>query len=691
MASIGDDCRYYFFTKSCPKGKHCPQRHCEKAKSSEVICEPWRKGYCYKDQCPHLHHIPEYDGTFCYWETTDDGCDAPECRFRHRDRKKWRQAVKDKATQRSQMAPPPVHKTYSIRPGNGPEYMSVGRREEYTHPPMGGFARGGPGAIGRERDPYAPFDESYHDGYPVGPGQGGRLPPPAFARDREARERDGVGMGMRERGPLRDDDRERRDERRGLRAADRERERLDRGARGRRSERELSREGPPSERMRMRMSDRERGMPPTARFGAEDRRAMSPLPVRAAHRGQQRMSVHERLGPPVSRNGPEFQSGMMGGIPPGFPPHAPPQRMESYDDSLRSYEKRRDDYDDVEFRDEPGQMLRSGVSRVHINPNFGGPRPPPGGPGMHPRTHPSAYADDVYNMDRDDGDWEHSYYEHDRPPRGSIHRDRQAERGVVGRIRGPRAHAPHPTAPLSPPHARGMNGPRGRGPAPMRGRGGGFMGPQRPLPMGPMGGLARPSLLPLPPPEHRVGGHINGYVKPGRGARAKPGRGGKMGGKVNKAKPVQKGVKRKLGDAGATQKATNKRVAKANGQVDKQTTGGGHAEDTAHDQSQPADGHSTHTHAHEHMADDTRDAAETERREGDGEGLAMRSRTNTMGTTGSKRNDSDDMDDSDDDMGDDSNRGARSFRNSNRKRVKTTPSPTPDAYAAEVAGEEEIE
>eukprot|EP01134_Creolimax_fragrantissima_P005350 CFRG5350T1 len=83
MASIGDDCRYFVYTK-CPKGENCPQRHCIPAKDSEIVCVPWQKGICYEPLCPHMHHIPEYDGTFCYYETTKEGCNKRECRYRHK-------------------------------------------------------------------------------------------------------------------------------------------------------------------------------------------------------------------------------------------------------------------------------------------------------------------------------------------------------------------------------------------------------------------------------------------------------------------------------------------------------------------------------------------------------------------------------------------------------------------------------
>ncbi|XP_031731473.1 zinc finger CCCH domain-containing protein 11A isoform X2 [Anarrhichthys ocellatus] len=84
MTNHGDDC-YFFYYSTCTKGDSCPFRHCEAAMGSEIICNLWQEGRCFRTVCKfrHMEMTKNRKEECCYWENQPAGCQKPHCAFFH--------------------------------------------------------------------------------------------------------------------------------------------------------------------------------------------------------------------------------------------------------------------------------------------------------------------------------------------------------------------------------------------------------------------------------------------------------------------------------------------------------------------------------------------------------------------------------------------------------------------------------
>ncbi|XP_034724145.1 zinc finger CCCH domain-containing protein 11A isoform X1 [Etheostoma cragini] len=84
MTNHGDDC-YFFYYSTCTKGDSCPFRHCEAAMGSEIVCNLWQEGRCFRAVCKfrHMEITKNRKEISCYWENQAAGCQKPHCAFFH--------------------------------------------------------------------------------------------------------------------------------------------------------------------------------------------------------------------------------------------------------------------------------------------------------------------------------------------------------------------------------------------------------------------------------------------------------------------------------------------------------------------------------------------------------------------------------------------------------------------------------
>nr|XP_040059087.1 zinc finger CCCH domain-containing protein 11A isoform X3 [Gasterosteus aculeatus aculeatus] len=84
MTNHGDDC-YFFYYSNCTKGDTCPFRHCEAAMGSEIVCNLWQEGRCFRTVCKfrHMEITKNRKEICCYWENQPAGCQKPHCAFFH--------------------------------------------------------------------------------------------------------------------------------------------------------------------------------------------------------------------------------------------------------------------------------------------------------------------------------------------------------------------------------------------------------------------------------------------------------------------------------------------------------------------------------------------------------------------------------------------------------------------------------
>ncbi|KAL3058006.1 hypothetical protein OYC64_010226 [Pagothenia borchgrevinki] len=84
MTNHGDDC-YFFYYSTCTKGDSCPFRHCEAAMGSEIVCNLWQEGRCFRTVCKfrHMEITKNRKEIPCYWESQSAGCQKPHCAFFH--------------------------------------------------------------------------------------------------------------------------------------------------------------------------------------------------------------------------------------------------------------------------------------------------------------------------------------------------------------------------------------------------------------------------------------------------------------------------------------------------------------------------------------------------------------------------------------------------------------------------------
>ncbi|XP_039652794.1 zinc finger CCCH domain-containing protein 11A [Perca fluviatilis] len=84
MTNHGDDC-YFFYYSTCTKGDSCPFRHCEAAMGSEIVCNLWQEGRCFRTVCKfrHMEITKNRKEISCYWENQAAGCQKPHCAFFH--------------------------------------------------------------------------------------------------------------------------------------------------------------------------------------------------------------------------------------------------------------------------------------------------------------------------------------------------------------------------------------------------------------------------------------------------------------------------------------------------------------------------------------------------------------------------------------------------------------------------------
>ncbi|XP_059185087.1 zinc finger CCCH domain-containing protein 11A isoform X2 [Centropristis striata] len=84
MTNHGDDC-YFFYYSTCTKGDSCPFRHCEAAMGSEIECNLWQEGRCFRTVCKfrHMEITKNRKEISCYWESQPAGCQKPHCAFFH--------------------------------------------------------------------------------------------------------------------------------------------------------------------------------------------------------------------------------------------------------------------------------------------------------------------------------------------------------------------------------------------------------------------------------------------------------------------------------------------------------------------------------------------------------------------------------------------------------------------------------
>lgn len=84
MTNHGDDC-YFFYYSTCAKGDGCPYRHCEAAMGSEIVCNLWQEGRCFRTVCKfrHMEITKNRKEICCYWESQPAGCQKPHCAFFH--------------------------------------------------------------------------------------------------------------------------------------------------------------------------------------------------------------------------------------------------------------------------------------------------------------------------------------------------------------------------------------------------------------------------------------------------------------------------------------------------------------------------------------------------------------------------------------------------------------------------------
>ncbi|XP_034387730.1 zinc finger CCCH domain-containing protein 11A isoform X2 [Cyclopterus lumpus] len=84
MTNHGDDC-YFFYYSTCTKGDGCPFRHCEAAMGSEIVCNLWQEGRCFRTVCKfrHMEITKNRKEICCFWENQPAGCQKPHCAFFH--------------------------------------------------------------------------------------------------------------------------------------------------------------------------------------------------------------------------------------------------------------------------------------------------------------------------------------------------------------------------------------------------------------------------------------------------------------------------------------------------------------------------------------------------------------------------------------------------------------------------------
>ncbi|XP_068450240.1 zinc finger CCCH domain-containing protein 11A [Clinocottus analis] len=84
MTNHGDDC-YFFYYSTCTNGDSCPFRHCEAAMGSEIVCNLWQEGRCFRTVCKfrHMEITKNRKEICCYWESQPAGCQKPHCAFFH--------------------------------------------------------------------------------------------------------------------------------------------------------------------------------------------------------------------------------------------------------------------------------------------------------------------------------------------------------------------------------------------------------------------------------------------------------------------------------------------------------------------------------------------------------------------------------------------------------------------------------
>uniref|UniRef100_A0A8C6WXX5 C3H1-type domain-containing protein n=1 Tax=Neogobius melanostomus TaxID=47308 RepID=A0A8C6WXX5_9GOBI len=82
MTNHGDDCYFYYYS-TCSKGDSCPFRHCEAAVGSEIVCNLWEEGRCYRPVCKFRHFKITHNRKeiACYWENQPAGCQKSRCAF----------------------------------------------------------------------------------------------------------------------------------------------------------------------------------------------------------------------------------------------------------------------------------------------------------------------------------------------------------------------------------------------------------------------------------------------------------------------------------------------------------------------------------------------------------------------------------------------------------------------------------
>ncbi|XP_074505095.1 zinc finger CCCH domain-containing protein 11A isoform X1 [Sebastes fasciatus] len=148
MTNHGDDC-YFFYYSTCSKGDSCPFRHCEAAMGSEIVCNLWQEGRCFRTVCKfrHMEITKNRKEIACYWESQPAGCQKPHCAFLH-DRPRYIDGIfvpPDKSLSRNEEqpheepAPPPAA---TLPTAANPQLRGVIKTETQepvpspTHPPV---------------------------------------------------------------------------------------------------------------------------------------------------------------------------------------------------------------------------------------------------------------------------------------------------------------------------------------------------------------------------------------------------------------------------------------------------------------------------------------------------------------------------------------------------------------------------
>ncbi|XP_033938280.1 LOW QUALITY PROTEIN: zinc finger CCCH domain-containing protein 11A [Pseudochaenichthys georgianus] len=148
MTNHGDDC-YFFYYSTCTKGDSCPFRHCEAAMGSEIVCNLWQEGRCFRTVCKfrHMEITKNRKEIPCYWESQSAGCQKPHCAFFH-DRPRYIEGMfvpPDKSLNKAEEqpheepAPPPLA---PLPTAANPQLRGVIKTETQepvpspTHPPV---------------------------------------------------------------------------------------------------------------------------------------------------------------------------------------------------------------------------------------------------------------------------------------------------------------------------------------------------------------------------------------------------------------------------------------------------------------------------------------------------------------------------------------------------------------------------